>query len=250
MKRTFMLLVVAVLCCALLPAAVFATTFEIPGTDMTIDIDDSLWYVFTRENIQDNPELTELGLSYEYMNTTLRANDAYLDACLFYKDGNYIELFVIKTEDENTRKIVNFADHPDSRIQELSESIAEQWDGADPEVYQTQYKYVCVEGETGGYYLQAYVTVVNKQMYTLKFQSSAPFNQDEYAMMEQMVDSVRFDVDTSLKAETDDDFFDTVLGHAAVGAVIGGTVGGVIGLIGKKAKDKKKKEEPIQTTEE
>ena len=54
--------------------------------------------IFTPDNIKDNAELDELGISYEYMVETFQTNEAYLDAVLFYQDSeDYIEIFVRKT---------------------------------------------------------------------------------------------------------------------------------------------------------
>ena len=58
----------------LIPTLGYATTFELKNTDMDITIDESEWYVFTPDNILDNPELEELGLTYEYMLESFQNN--------------------------------------------------------------------------------------------------------------------------------------------------------------------------------
>ena len=70
-----------------LPLNVLATDFKLSGTDMQITFDESEWYVFTPDNILDNPELEELGISYDYMVDSFRENKASVDAVLFYADS-------------------------------------------------------------------------------------------------------------------------------------------------------------------
>ena len=70
----------------IIPINVWATTFDLKDTDMSITIDEDIWYVFTPDNILNNPELDELGISYEYMVNVFSDNRAYLDAVLFFQD--------------------------------------------------------------------------------------------------------------------------------------------------------------------
>ena len=60
MKRSICILaIIATVFMVFLPVSVYAETYSLGGTDMSIDVDDSLWYVFTRDNIKDNSELKE-----------------------------------------------------------------------------------------------------------------------------------------------------------------------------------------------
>ncbi len=70
----------------IIPINVWATTFDLKDTDMSITINEDIWYVFTPDNILNNPELDELGISYEYMVNVFSDNRAYLDAVLFFQD--------------------------------------------------------------------------------------------------------------------------------------------------------------------
>lgn len=65
MKRKLCMLLVLLWVAVWLPMAAAAKDYTISGTDMTVTVDDTIWYVFTRDNIQNNPELEELGISYE-----------------------------------------------------------------------------------------------------------------------------------------------------------------------------------------
>lgn len=95
----------------LVPIVGDATTFELKNIDMNITIDESEWYVFTPDNILDNPELEDLGLTYEYMYESFQNNQAYLDAVLFFYDSeDYIELFVRRVALEDIRNLTNYDD--------------------------------------------------------------------------------------------------------------------------------------------
>jgi hypothetical protein len=72
----------------------------------------------------------------------------------------------------------------------------------------------------------------------LKFQSVSKFNDEKYAMVKKIVDSVEFDVDETLKEDVERGVsVGKVALWAIVGAIGGGAVGGIIGF----AVDRKKK---------
>ena len=180
----------------LIPTLGYATTFELKNTDMDITIDESEWYVFTPDNILDNPELEELGLTYEYMLESFQNNQAYLDAILFYYDSeDYIELFVRKVALEDIGNLVNY---DDDFIEQLGQALA---DGqkANYEVYRTDYPFILLDYMDQGFYLQEYYTIVNGNGYTITAQKPNAFSREDKARVEKIVDSVSFEVDLSLK---------------------------------------------------
>ena len=59
MKRLICLFLALLLCGSTVICA-HGKTYSISGSDIFLDIDDSIWYVFTRDNIENNPELDEL----------------------------------------------------------------------------------------------------------------------------------------------------------------------------------------------
>lgn len=68
MKNRFCLFILVALCfVTVLTSAASAKDYTVSDTDLTISIDDSYWYVFTRDNIEGNPELDELGITYDYI---------------------------------------------------------------------------------------------------------------------------------------------------------------------------------------
>lgn len=244
MKRLLCILLSIMMCgMVFVPVVAYATAFSVYGADMTIDVDDSEWYVFTRDNIRDNPELQELGISEEYMENVFEENDAYMDAVLFFEDGSFVELF-IKMKSVDTG-IANLSNYDDDEVTEIAEDLAEEHDIKDYSVYKTRYKFVKLESydKKYGYYLCEFFTVVNKDGYTLTFQSETPFTDAEYEEIEDMVSSIRFDVDESLKEPNP--FFNSVVTRTLAGAAVGGVVGGGIALFSKKKKKSQNRDETI-----
>ena len=173
-----------------------ATTFELKNTDMDITIDESEWYVFTPDNILDNPELEELGLTYEYMLESFQNNQAYLDAILFYYDSeDYIELFVRKVALEDIGNLVNY---DDDFIERFGQALADE-QNANYEIYRTDYPFILLDYMDQGFYLQEYYTIVNGNGYTITAQKPNAFSREDKARVEKIVDSVSFEVDLSLK---------------------------------------------------
>ena len=237
MKRTMRILLSIILCfSAFLPIITYAETYNLGGTDMSISVDDTVWYVFTRDNIKNNSELKELGITYEAMYEILHNNEAYMDAILYYENGECTELFVRKRALDTG--IANLSNYKNSEVLELAKELAKKQGAEKYSVYESQYKFARSEyiDSNYGYYICEYVTIVNKDNYTLTFQSTSQFTDEEYTEIENIVDSVKFDVDTSIKEKKSTSFSERVLQKAIGGAVMGGIVGAVIAIINKKKK--------------
>lgn len=237
MKRTIsVLLSVVLVAAALLPITAFAETYNLGDTDMSISVDDTVWYVFTRDNIKNNSELEELGITYDTMYDILHDNEAYMDAVLYYEDGEYMEFFVRKRALD--AGVANLSNYDDSEVLEFAKELAKKQGAETYSVYENQYKFAKLEyiDSNYGYYLCEYYTVVNQDNYTFTFQSTSQFTDWEYAEMETIIDSIKFDVDTSIKEEKKTSKDESIVGKVIVGAVIGGAVGAGIAIIGKKKK--------------
>lgn len=242
MKRLLCILVAVMMCgMVFLPVGAYATAFSVYGTDMTIDVDDSQWYVFTRDNIKDNPELEELGISEEYMEDVFQENHAYMDAVLFFEDGDFLELFIKKKSVDTG--LANMSNYDDDEILEMAKDLAEEHGIKTYDLFKSRYKFIKLESydRTYGYYLCEFFTVVNKDGYTLTFQSAAPFTDERYEEIEAMIRSIRFDVDESLKEPIR--VTDIVMPTTIGGAVVGGLLGGGIALRNKKKKEAKNTDE-------
>lgn len=235
MKRSVCLVMTIILCLMVfMPVSVYAETYHLGGTDISIQVDDSSWYVFTRDNIKDNPELDELEISYDTIHDILYNNKAYMDALLLQDGGEYVELFVRKKPLDTV--IGNLSNYKDSEVQKFAKELAAKYDDITYSVYKNTYKFAKLEYIDQGYYLCEFVTVVNKDNYTLTFQSTSPYTDEEYTQIMNIVDSVRFDVDTSIKEPITFNVVEATI-H---GAIIGGIVGLVVAIIKKKKKKSSK----------
>lgn len=240
MKRALCVFLAAMICAAaLFPVFAYAADYKLGDTDISICVDDTSWYVFTRDNIHNNAELEELGITYEAMYDILHNNEAYMDAILLYEDGEYVELFVRKRALDSG--IANLSNYENKEVLELAEELAKKYGAEEYSVYEGQYKFTRLEyfDSNYDYYICEYVTVVNRDNYTLTFQTPSPFTDWEYDEIQRIVDSIRFDVDTTIREEKPASFLDGVIGKTVGGAVIGGIVGLVIALVGKKKNSRK-----------
>ena len=242
MKRRIFIFASIILCLLLCsPLSAFAESYSPSDTDITIELDNSQWYVFTRDNIKDNPELEELGLTYDDMYDILYSNNASMDALLFYDDGTCMELFIRKKFTDSG--IANFANHSNKKIQEFADTIAEEVDADVSNVYETQYKYAYLEYKdaSANMYALQYITTVNADAYGILLQSESPFDDSQKELFRSIIDSVVFDVDPSIKEKSSDDNKDYsfVWKGALKGAIAGGVGGLITSLIAKASKKKK-----------
>lgn len=235
MKKNWSIFLISVLCfITVLTAAAGARSYNVTETDLTIEIDDTRWYVFTRDNLQNNPEMDELGLTYDYMHGVMLENKAFVDAILIYEDGSVVEFFVMKVSDDQN-KMVNLSNYDDDDVEDFADGVKEGVEQKnikidDYSVYESEYKFVKLDYKDSGYYILQYLTVVNKDVYTLGFQSEQPFTAAEREEFEEIVNSARFEIDTTLK-EKNTSSNKGVLYYTIRGAIIGAAVGGASALI-------------------
>lgn len=239
LRSLFILILVAVF-----PVTAYATVFSMSDTDIHITIDDSRWYVFTRDNIKDNPELEALGVSYDYLNGIFVDNNAYLDAILIQSTDSFMELLIRKNPMSNGA--VNMANYSEKEIMELAEQLAEQQNVEDYSIYETGQPFIRMDyhGAEHGYYLCEFITFVNKESYTLTFQSLTPYTDSDYQEITQIVDSVSFDVDTTLREKKTESLSNRVIRDVIIGAISGGIFGLVAAAKKRKNKDAT---EPVET---
>lgn len=239
MKRSLHIFSLALICAIiLLPVAARAETYNLGDTDMTIEVDDSRWYVFTRDNLENNSVLAEFGLSESEIYDDLCSLGAYMDAVWINSKGRLVELFVFKTplsEDDP----VNMSHYSDRELEEVAESMVAERESAECSIYENDYKFLKLDffDEEGGYYIHRFLTVVNRELYALSFQSSTPFSDTQLEEFERIVDSIYFAVDTSMKEpRAQSSGWQEVLEHSIVGLIVG-----VFSVIIGAATNKKKK---------
>ncbi len=227
MKKTVCLLLM-LLCVILSPLTVSARTFEISDTDMTVTFDETMWYVFTRDNLDGNPELAELGLEENAFLENMVSQNMVVDACMFYEDGDYIEVLIMKEEEDG---YVNLSNYSDSKVLKLAKRSFKEFDEGDNiDVYENGYKYIVVDYFDADLYLHQYVTVINGYSYSIQFQSPYEFTDEKLNAADEIVDSIRFDVDESMKEPNA--FLDTLLPSILTRVGIGVAVGIVAAVVG------------------
>lgn len=231
MKRIFKVLIIILLVIVVSP--VMAKEFTISDTDIKVNLDDSKWYVFTRDNIKDNKQLKEFGISEDYMNTTFTNGNIYLDAIKFKSNNEIIELFVMKKPVE---KIKNMSKYSDKELQDVAKEIAKNENTSDYKIYKTDYKYVNTKYSDSGKEIIDYYTVINGYGYTIKLQSDKSFTTDEQKEMEDIIKSVSFKIDKSLKEPSKG--MNKVWQDALIGAIVGGLGGATYTLVNKNKKKK------------
>ena len=210
---------------------VYADTHQLSDTDVKIAMLEDIWYVFTRDNIKDNPELVELGLTYDYMYDLFLKNDAYMDAVLFYESGEFLEFFVGKKPVDSG--MINLTNYDHDVVLELATKLASKYETDKYSTYSTTYKFAIVEyfDSNYNYYVCDYVTVVNGDCYTFKFQSACEFDDDQYNEMKWIINGITFDIDETLQEPQPATVLSNVIEKVIIGAVVGGLVGGIIAIV-------------------
>ena len=226
----------------------YARNYTIGGTDLSINIDDNRWYVFTRDNLRNNTELNKFGKSYDSMYKFLTENSAYMDAILLYEGGAYVELFIRKSSVDTGP--ANLSNYSDDFVLTVAKGLAERHGSEDYSVYTNQYNFARLDyvDPNYDYHICEFFTTVNKENYTLTFQSPSQFTDWEYEEFERIVDSIRFNIDPAIKEEKTNSFLDNIITHTIGGAVLGG-IGGVIILLLDKKKRKRSKNKDISPTD-
>lgn len=230
------------------PVKTYAKSYNVSGTDLTITVDDTVWYVFTRDNLANNPELDELGVDYNYLNDYFHSNFIYMDAVVIYENGATTEFFIRKTDEDVG--VVNLANCKGELIGEIGDSLADKFGADGYSILNTDYKFIKLNyfDPNLEYYAVEYYTIINKHPYTFTFQSPVEFTEWEYEEFDTIIKSIVFDIDTSLK---EDSFMDTLVAKALTGALSGAVIGGVGAAIGKlKKKMQKNTEEDINNITE
>ena len=128
------------------------------------------------------------------------------------------------------------SNYSDKDVQTFADTLAEKQGADDYSIYENQYKFCRSNYHDAelGFYVCEYVTVVNKNSYTFTFQSPTEFNDAEYEEFKNIVDSVQFEIDSSLKEPKRSNGWQTVIVKTIGGATAGGFVGFILALFNKR----------------
>lgn len=198
MKKRILIIITFVLL-SLLPLGVYAEEFKINETDISIEFDTNEWNVFTRDNIENNPNLDKLGIDYNTLNKTMNDNYIYLDAIFLNKDAaNTLEFIIRKTKADS---IINFSNYTDDDILDIAKGHADKQNSNNYDIYKNNYKYAYLDYIDEGYYLVEYYTVVNGDSYTITVQKTSLINSNEREQIKNIIETIKFDVDEALEEE-------------------------------------------------
>ena len=168
-----------------MPLVVQAVSVDVPSADISLDMPD-YWYVFTRDNIEGNAELEELGLTIDFMNELFLENDIYIDG---FDENMEMLLYVVPVDD-----IGSLPDYYDFEIADFGEELQGIVGSSDYEIVNNDYKYVSVAYEDQGYEIVEYYTIIDNLGYTFSFQKEgADFSNTEQETISNIIDSVHFD---------------------------------------------------------
>ncbi len=216
--KTITILMTFIIFC---PILVNAAEYTISTTDIKIDIDDSTWKVFTRDNIKDNKQLEELGIKYEQLNKLFIDGNIYLDALKVLDNNEYIELFVMK---KSADKVKDLSSYNTSEVRKVAKSLADKEKASEYDVLETKYKYAYTEYEASNKHIMDYYTIVNGDGYTIKLQKDKEFTASEKSEFKNIVKAVTFNVNEPKKKSS-------ALKNAIIGGLIGGLSGAIYGIV-------------------
>lgn len=222
----------------LFPVLAKAETYAVPETDVSITIDESQWYVFTRENIKDNKDLADLGITYDYMNNLFKSNNIYLDAALFdeTEEKDNLELFIrVVTLPE---EVGNLHTYSESQIKEFGDELLNsgKFNMTGYKIYGNKYKYIEFEYTDLGYNIYQFYTIINGKGYNFTVQKVNPINEEDKTLIKGIIDTISFKID---------DHFERPIGEESgsslkTSIIRGGIIGAIAGLVGAIAAKKKK----------
>lgn len=236
MKRLIMILII------IFPIFVFGMEYQDSSINLTINVDNYL--VFTRNNIKDNANLKEFGITEEYMQDNMSKNSIYFD---IVPDDFSHEILIIIPEEKDM--INNLSNVPESFLNELGEKLAKEVGLDKSEVYKNKYTYLVREYSDNikGYNIINYCTIVNGRGYNFQLQKKDEITQEEKDTLKKIIDSADIKILDEYKDESEDVMkamtgdkkgFDwkKVITRTIIGGVIGGIGGLILGFINKKIK--------------
>lgn len=224
MKKIVKIITVLMTFIIFCPVLVNAKEYTISTTDIKIDINDTNWKVFTRDNIKDNKQLEELGIKYEQLNKLFIDGNIYLDALKTVEGNEYIELFVMKKSADQVKNLSNYST---SDVRKVAKTLADKENASEYDVFETKYKYAYTKYEASNKHIMDYYTIINGDGYTIKLQKDKDFTDSEKSEYKNIIKTISFNVNESLKEPKK---ASSPLKKAAIGGIIGGLSGAIYGI--------------------
>lgn len=213
-----------------------AVDYSIKDLNMKLTFGEE-WLVVTTDNYKNNDELTELGITEEYMKNFFDSNSAYLDSIY---EG--VEL-TVRAKDTTTKGALG--DYKEKQIESFAKELIKKT-GADSyelvdinDVKYVKSTYVDNSLESP-YYILEFNTFYNGKTVTVTAQKTSQFTSTEKEEITNVVNKI---VISNIEHYTPKSIFSNLLVDALVGAVIGGIAAIVIKVINKNKKEKTEKKQ-------
>ena len=167
-----------------MPLVVNAQSVDTASAYLDLELPDS-WYVFTRDNLDNNSDLEELELTKDYVMDYFLEYDLYVNA--FDEDYDFY-VYMNTTED-----IGNLDDYYNFEVDDLAVELMNMYGANSYEIYDNDYKFIRMDYESDGYYILDYYTIIDDKSYIFSIEKLTEINNDDQAIMEDIVDSIHFD---------------------------------------------------------
>ena len=179
MKKLLILILI------LIPINIKAAEYDVKSANLKISFSDD-WYVFTRENIENNEDLKNIKVTADYMNKFFNTNSAYIDAI-----KSNLE-FVLRIGDEVDFE--SLTSYPDEKVSEIAQDFGAINKTSDYKTYTNKYKYIVLNYKVNDYYIHIYATVINSKWYTFTVQKKSEFKAEEITEIKRIIDSVDYTI--------------------------------------------------------
>ena len=231
MRKIVLLIIMFVM-----PLMVLGKEYTLDDIGVKITFEDD-FYVFTRDNYQNNETLKKLGITEEYMYNFFYNNKAYIDVV----PKSFAYDLVINVVLENL-DMTNLSNYPDGMINEFSKDVLKTVPDAEYSIYTNgQYKFMRISffDKTSNMYIYRYYTVFDIKGISFHIQKASAITEEDKQVLDNAIKTVKFDNINHNTKEKDtiqkkiDEYgkskkwYENVL----IDAVIGGVVGGVTAFV-------------------
>ncbi len=226
MKKILLLII------SLFPFLVMAKDYDIKDINLKFNVSDE-WIAFTRDNLDNNKDLEDLGLTKDDLLPSYKLQGIYFDGI---KDG--IELLVmvpnIKLE------VNNLSHYSENVVKETANELGKKLNTDKVGTYYAKHKFATVNyfDSKTQLYIVNYYTVVNAKGYNFQIQKSTEITDEDIKSLEKIIDTVEIETLPGYeKDETKEKSFSfkNILIDALIGAAVGGLGALVLKLTKKKS---------------
>lgn len=216
----------------LFPVIILAKDYKVNEMNITLSVNDD-FIVLTRDNLDNNDDLSKLNISKEAMVELMNSNNIYYD--IIKKDLSYEILVIVPNRGLSFNNLNNASD---TILNDLKNELVKQTGAKVSRVYKTNHNYVVVDyyDSNSNYYIVNYYTVVNAKGYNFQLQKKSLITDQEKNELKQIVDSVKIDVLDEYKDESKEnqdkiDNYGKNSGFDYMQIVYGALIGAAAGLI-------------------